>query len=684
MSKHLVTNLARRVFPEFDQLARVDQQEIIGNLLSLLYGIPLSLLGVGWLIAVTDWAEIVAGWPFFVLNLILLFVFDLFAFFTIDEIYPGIYLDWQASFKNIVVWAVALIHGPEALWIPVLYLVIFYGLRWRRTAAQRRLHALLRNFTFNLTVQAPGTLIALRLYQRWGGSFPLPNLGLDALLPAVVATLFECAFLAFVWLPYFIYTWKAAQRIQDQKLPPPLQFWVATLGWKFISDPFGILAANFYGTSSLSGYLAFVATLLFASVLAHRLSKAVAHSRQRAREMDRLDLLSNALLSMPLSEDSLAEVLEEQTATLFPYSRIEVRIFPEKTLLHAPEDKPHAPENMWQWFKTLEEPRYFPRGRPLPWTDKLSPGIIVTPILDVESDTTLGGVFVARQRVHPETIEPLSNLLPAVQSLTAQIAAALHNIESYEQTLAHERMTQELRVAGKIQASFLPQRLPEIPSWQLAATLRPARETSGDFYDVIPLPNGRFGILIADVADKGTGAALYMALSRTLLRTYALQYHTHPDYVLRVANRRILMDTENDLFVTVFYGVLDPATGEFIYGNAGHMPPYVLRADVKPEPLMRTGMPLGLYGGESWEQDSMTLGAGDVLLLYTDGVTDAENEHGEFFGRQRLVDVAQTQVKSAAPVLQRAVLSEVYAFAGESVQSDDITMMILTHRAADG
>ena len=103
MSKHLVTNLARRVFPEFDQLARVDQQEIIGNLLSLLYGIPLSLLGVGWLIAVTDWAEIVAGWPFFVLNLILLFVFDLFAFFTIDEIYPGIYLDWQASFKNIVV-----------------------------------------------------------------------------------------------------------------------------------------------------------------------------------------------------------------------------------------------------------------------------------------------------------------------------------------------------------------------------------------------------------------------------------------------------------------------------------------------------------------------------------------------------------------------------------------------------
>jgi len=683
MSRHIASNLAKRLYPEFDQLATIDQQEILGNLLSLLYGIPFSLLGMGWLISVTDWMEVFASWSFFILNLILLFIFDRFAFFKIDEIYPGIYLDWQASFKNIVIWAVALIHGPEALWLSVIYLVVFYGLRWRRSAVQRRLHALLRNFTFNLVVQTPGALIALRLYQRWGGSFPLPNLDFETLLPAVIATLLESVFLALVWLPYFIHTWKAAQRVQEQKLSPPLQFWGATLGWKFISDPFGILAANFYGTSGISGYLAFVATLLFASVLAHRLSKAVAHSRQRAREMDRLDLLSNALLSMPLSEDSLAEVLEEQTATLFPYSRIEVRIFPEQTLLHAPEDKPRAPQDMWRWLKTLEEPRYFPPGRPLPWSDTLSPGIIVTPILDVDSETTLGGVFVARQRVHPETIEPLSNLLPAVQSLTAQIAAALHNIESYEQTLAHERMTQELRVAGKIQSSFLPQRLPDIPGWQLAATLRPARETSGDFYDVIPLPNGRFGILIADVADKGTGAALYMALSRTLLRTYALQYHTRPDYVLRVANRRILMDTENDLFVTVFYGVLDPATGEFIYGNAGHMPPYVLRADVEPEPLMRTGMPLGLYGGESWEQGSMTLGAGDVLLLYTDGVTDAENERGEFFGRQRLVDVAQTHVGSATRTLQRAVLSEVYDFVEDSVQSDDITLLLLKHHAAD-
>jgi sigma-B regulation protein RsbU (phosphoserine phosphatase) len=247
-------------------------------------------------------------------------------------------------------------------------------------------------------------------------------------------------------------------------------------------------------------------------------------------------------------------------------------------------------------------------------------------------------------------------------------------------------MEQELLLAGEIQASFLPTELPQIPGWQLTVTLKPAKETSGDFYDLIPLPNNQLGIVVADVADKGMGAALYMALARTLLRTYALQYHNRPDYVMRVTNRRILMDTDSDLFVTVFYAVLDPASGTLTYCNAGHNPPLIFdRQDGHaPQALRRTGIPLGMFVDRTWEQKSVQLAPGDTLLLYTDGVTEAHNRELALWGLDRMVEVMEATLGRPAHEIQSAILLAVQRFMGDSPQFDDMAVIVVVRDDGSG
>ncbi len=244
----------------------------------------------------------------------------------------------------------------------------------------------------------------------------------------------------------------------------------------------------------------------------------------------------------------------------------------------------------------------------------------------------------------------------------------------------HKKVVQELALAWEIQASFLPDQLPVMAGWQLSAALEPARETSGDFYDLIPLPSGRLGILVADVADKGVGPALFMALTRTLIRTYAAEYETRPDLALSAVNRRILADTHTSLFVTIFYGVLDPLSGTLAYCNAGHNPAYLFsrQAEGAVQDLIRTGMPLGVFDYATWEQGIVSLAPGDVLALYTDGITEAQDRHGAFFGEKRLIAAIQANQRRSADDIAEALLKEVHKFVGDASRYDDITLLVVT------
>jgi sigma-B regulation protein RsbU (phosphoserine phosphatase) len=253
---------------------------------------------------------------------------------------------------------------------------------------------------------------------------------------------------------------------------------------------------------------------------------------------------------------------------------------------------------------------------------------------------------------------------------------------------ANETMARELALAGEIQASFLPSALPSIPGWRLTAMLQPARQASGDFYDLIPLPGGRLGVVMADVTDKGAGAALYMALSCTLLRSYAVEDPVQPDWVLSAVNRRILKDTSAKQFVTVFYGILDPATGMLVYANAGHCPPLHFHArdgeDVGR--LVGTGIPLGILEDSTWVKETAQLDPDDILVLYTDGITEAHHEMPLLFGEERLLesvraalDRADSQPPSAQEI-QDGILADVHRFVGDAPQSDDIALTILIRR----
>lgn len=245
---------------------------------------------------------------------------------------------------------------------------------------------------------------------------------------------------------------------------------------------------------------------------------------------------------------------------------------------------------------------------------------------------------------------------------------------------ANSRMEQELALAGKVQSSFLPGDLRAPAGWQMAAALKPARQTSGDFYDMISLPDGRLGLVVADVVDKGVGAALFMTLSWILIRSYAVEHPQEPQRVLRAVNDRILAEIDTGQFVTVFYGILDPATGALAYCNAGHPPPYLYsahRGDTA-RPLIRTGMALGVTDSETWEQATAQIDPGDALILYSDGVTDAENVQGASFGHERLrTKVGAYPGYSAGGVLD-ALLAAIQEFAGEAMQPDDVTLMVVT------
>ena len=255
-----------------------------------------------------------------------------------------------------------------------------------------------------------------------------------------------------------------------------------------------------------------------------------------------------------------------------------------------------------------------------------------------------------------------------------------HMAEWKEALLSRDKLValqNELDVASKIQQGILPASFPEGEGFEVYGNMEPARNVGGDFFDVILLENGRLGLAVADVSDKGVPAALFMMSSRTLLKGAAIGRGV-PGDVLSEVNDMLTEDNEAFMFVTVLYAVFDPYSGTLTYANGGHTNPLLVHSDGTSEELPLTGgIALGVMPKLEYKESSVTLAEGDTLVLYTDGVSEAMNYEGEEFGIDRLREIFVNSVPASARAANEAILQAVSDFAGDTPQSDDVTCLVL-------
>jgi serine phosphatase RsbU (regulator of sigma subunit) len=259
-----------------------------------------------------------------------------------------------------------------------------------------------------------------------------------------------------------------------------------------------------------------------------------------------------------------------------------------------------------------------------------------------------------------------------------QAAIAIEKARLHREEIERERLEQELAVGRQIQLSMLPEACPVVPGWEFAAFYEAARQVGGDFYDYFELPKSRrLGIVIADVADKGVPAALFMALSRATIRAAALDGRG-PSATMTQANGLILKDSKDSLFVTAFYATLDTGSGRLIYANAGHSRPLWLRvAPGEIQELAAHGIALGVLEDIELQEREIDVAPGDLLVFYTDGVTEAMDADGQPFGVERLRQVLAADPDASADQAVSAVVDAVMAFTGDAPQSDDIAIFVV-------
>ena len=271
-----------------------------------------------------------------------------------------------------------------------------------------------------------------------------------------------------------------------------------------------------------------------------------------------------------------------------------------------------------------------------------------------------------------------------LDDLSVTIEKAIEQIDyvhkSQKEHTQLESLRNDLAIASEIQQAILPRVFPPFPEdadkLEIAASMTPAKDVGGDFYDFFRIDDDHIGLVIADVSGKGIPAAIFMAVSRTLTRATGIRGGS-PAECISYTNRLLAAESVNSMFVTMFYGILNVNTGEVVYCNAGHNPPYVLQGGKVKELPMTMDPMVGAIDGIEYHENTMQLGAGDALIMFTDGVTEAMNINYEPYGEERLIRTLERVSQQSCQQIVDAIKDDVAAFVGDAEQSDDITVLVL-------
>jgi serine phosphatase RsbU (regulator of sigma subunit) len=699
--RSLTMAFAVKIWPDLETADMSDQRRGLGVILSAVYGWLIFGVTFFWLISDTRLLDLRNHWVLIAIFIPLRIIagqLDLTSLLLNDVSHS------RGSAARFITWSAALIIGPIALWLDVIAILVAAIISWSKkqyidSSNQARYWEFASQLpTISVRDTFPALVALALLYPPetlasiTQGQFLLTGGGL-------YATLLKIGLTVLLMVPLHLLDIVLIN--QPTGFLSGLLITLRSLRFGFgalislgFPDLLGLLAVGFYSIDNYWTFIFVLTVFTFFALFVHYLNLRGLQSRSRLEKKEKLENLNQALFSEGPDDRDFPTVLSHHLPMLFPDCRLEITLIGSDVLFIDDVDQPLLDLDMFDRLgnsgRSYVEVQFHSEN------NLIGNGLIV-PINGRENQQLIGAIAL----VPGQSANGLNEVLPTLFSLSSLLASYLHQIDLFENaltsqaeafheeifaqayeaemTIAYQQVSQELALAGQIQNSFLPDSVPDIPGWQITVTLEPAHETSGDYYDFIALPDGLFGLLIADVTDKGIGASLYMALSRTLIRTFALEFFREPAKVLEAANRRILQDSKSDLFVTVCYLVLDPVEGQIVYCNAGHNPPFLWSRQGSNEPLRfkRTALPLGLFEAEEWQHDTIHINPGDILALYTDGVTEAQDEDGHFFGEDRLKKVIDENLDKSALIIEDKILSALSNFTGDAPQSDDLTLMII-------